>query len=728
MDFPKQNIPEKDKNEEWHKACIDSVSLYHRDYTSFQDSRKKDHENYLIAAGEFDPKQFKYVTDMYGMTSPARFVNYPMIQPKLDLLAGELVSQPLQYTVNVINRNAVRRKNEEKITLASEVLLRPIRREIEQAIGMQIPDEQVGQEVPPDIERYKKLKFRNAVEEMVHVGLTFCIQRWKMKQIFKRGFYDLAITGKEFYRTYIKDGDPYAERIDPRCMLYDIDSDKESLQDSKYAGVENWYTINEIIDQHTLKKEQVDELEKIQSQGSNGLNGDMLSCYSFADGNLKVRVIELQWRSIRMMKHKVSENPYNSEVPHYKKVKDTYKAKKGEKLIEKPITEIRQATLIGHNMLVDWGVKPNQIRYEENYANTTLDFHGIIRNGFNGNTLSVVDSLKNIQILINVVMFNIELAMSRSGGKSVVYDVSQKPKNIPLNDVFYHAKNTGLILINNKAEGMQTNGFNQFQQVDFTLSQSVAQMINLKVMLEETADRLTGISAARSGVQNSGDLVGVNERNVMQSSLITAPLFDLHYSLVGEVFQSMAALMKVAWAKEGRMANIYGDTGMETFKIDKSIALDEYGIFVENSGKEVQRKQEMMMLMERFSSSGNIDALSMIKAVNAESSSEVESILTDGLEAISRMQADLEERKVAAQEQANEIAAKQIEVPLEVAKLKSDTDIKVKEMDITGKVQTQQNDLEHKENMQLEDKRAKLDEMMLQQANSEEMEENENFE
>jgi len=730
MDFPKQNIPEKDKTEEWHKSVVEAVLIRNRDYTAFIDSRRKDHENYLIAAGEFDQKQFKYVTDMYGTTSPARFVNYPVIMPKLDLLAGELISQPLQFTVNVINRNAIRRKNEEKITLASEVLLRPIRREIEATIGMPIPDEQVGQEVPPDIERYKKLKFRNAVEEMVHVGITFCIQRWKLKQTFKRGFYDLGITGKEFYRTFIKDGDPYVERVDPRCMIYDIDTDKESLQDSKYAGVDNWYTINEVIDQHghKLTKEKVDWLEELQNKGlsSLGNNFPLMDNYINADGEgIKVRVVELQWRSIKMLKHKVSENPYNPEVPHYKKVKDTYKAKKGEELVERPITEIRQATLIGHE-LVDWGVKPNQIRYEENYANTTLDYHGIIRNGFNGNTLSIVDSLKNIQILINIVMYNIELAMSRSGGKAVVYDVSQKPKNIPLEDVFYHAKNTGLILINNKAEGMQTNGFNQFQQVDFTLSQSVAQMINLKVMLEETADKLTGISASRAGVQKSGDLVGVTERNVMQSTLITAPLFDLHYTIVGEVFQSMAALMKTAWGKEGRMANIFGDTGMETFKIDKSIALDEYGIFIENSGKEVQRKKEMMMLIERFSSTGAIDPLSVIKAVNSESSSEVESILTDGLEAISQMQADLEERKVAAQEQANEIAAKQMEIPLEVAKIKAETDITVKEMDITGQIQKQNTDLEHKENMQTEQSRAKLDEVMLSQANAEEMQENGN--
>jgi len=722
MDFPIQNIPDAEKTKEWHMKNVNSVLTHHKDYTPFVDSRKKDHENFLLVAGEFDHKQFEYVTDMYGLTSPARLVNYPMMMNKLDLLAGELISQPLQFSVNVVGRNAVRKKNEQKMTMATEVLLRPIRREIEAALGMPIPDENVGQEVPEDIEKFSKMKFRNAIEEQVHTGLRYCVQKWDMKDTFKRGFYDLGITGKEFYRTFIKNGDPYAERIDPRSMIYDFDSDKESLKDSKYAGMDNWYTVNEIIDKHghELTKAEVTKLEKLQNSGLQGSDGgtDIYDNYSESRGkNLKVRVVELQWRSIRMIKYKVSPNPYDSENPHYKKVKDTYKAKKGEKVVERPITEIRKATKIGHEILIDWGVKPNQIRYEENYANTTLDYHGVIRNNFNGNTLSVVDALKNIQILYNIVMYQIELAMSRAGGKAMVYDVSQKPKGVPLEDVFYHAKNTGLILINGKQEGMQSNNFNQFTQVDFTLSQSVSQMINLKAMLEDTADKLTGITASRAGINKTSDAVGTNERSVMQSTLITAPLFDIHYTLVGDVFNSLAGLMRIAWGKEGRMANVFGDTGMQLFKIDKSSCLEECGIFIENSGKEVQRKQDLMMLMERYASTGNFDPKSAIKAVNADSSAEIESILVEGLEAVEAVSNQLKEREVAAQEARNEIDNRKIEVDVEVANIKSETDITVKEMEITGKIQTQERDLEHKEDMQQEGRIAELDNIMLQDAN-----------
>lgn len=724
MEFPRQNIPESKKDEEWHRNTVDAIVAQSRQNTRYLSARKNDHENYLIVNGDFDNKQFEYVTDMYGITAPARLVNYPIILPKLDLLAGELISQPLQYTVNVINRNAIRRKNEKRTQIAAEVVLKPIRREIEKVIGMPIPDEDLGEEIPEDVDAYTKMNFRDHVEEMVYTGLTYCTQKWGMDQIFKRGFYDLGITGKEFYRIMLKNGDPYVERCDPRSMLYDIDSDKENIKDSKYAGVENWYTVNEILDTYNLylNKEQIEEIEELESQDSAWYQeqNSQYDNYTHADGeSMKVRVVDVQWRSFRPVKYKVSPNKYDESIDYHKRVKDDYKAKKGEKIVTKVTNDVRQAVKIGHSILIKWGRKPNQVRYEENYSNTSLDFFGAIRNNFNGQTLSVVDSLKNIQILYNIVMYQIELALARSGSKAIVYDVSQKPKNVPLEDVMYHAKNSGLILINSRQEGM--SNFNQFQSIDFTLSQSVSQMTNLKIMLEDTADKLTGISAARAGVTKSGDLVGVTERNVMQSTLITAPLFDLHYQVVGDVLQGLCALMKPAWGMEGRMANVFGDMGMQTFKIDKSIALDEYGIFVENSGREVQRKQSMLALMDRYASSGNLDPMAAIKAVNADNATEVESILVSGLEAVQAASLEMEQQQMALQEQTNQINQEKTSVTVKVAQIKAEADIEVQRMKNEADGMLSEATMEHKEDMQGAERRAKLDNTMLAATSQEDM-------
>jgi hypothetical protein len=719
MNLPKQNIPESKKTEQWHLDCVNAIVHQHKSNGSYDDEARKDFENYLIVQGKFDNKQYEYVTDMYGITSPARLVNYPMILPKLDLLAGELISQDLSFTVNVINKNALRKKNEEKLQIAAETILRPIRRKIEETIGQEIPDENVGQEVPVDVEEFMSMNFRTNVENMADAGLKYLIQKWDLKNLFKRGFYDMGITSKEFYRVFIKNGDPCVERIDPRKMIVDYNSKLETIKDSKYAGHQDWYTINEVLDEFRdkLKPEQVTKLEELETEN----NREVLASYNLynsfyydeEENGIKVSVTHAEWRSLKTVKFKVSDNPYDPDSPYYKRVKADYKPKKGEKVVDRVITEIRRATKIGQDMMVDYGPRPNQVRHEENYTNTTLSYHGVIRNKFTGSTVSVVDALKNIQILINIVVYHIEVSLSRSGGKAVVYDVSQKPKKMPLDDVLYHAKNSGLIVINSQQEGMPSS-FNQFQQVDFTLSQSVGQMINLKAMLEETADRLTGISAARSGVQKSGDLVGVTERNVMQSSLITAPLFDMHYTIVGDVLQGMADLMKIAWSKEGRIANILGDTGMQMFNIDKSIALEELGIFIENSAKDNVKRQSMMGMMERMASTGSIDPITMMKTINADNSSEVEAIITAGLKSVQAQQTELEERKVAAQEQSNEIEGQKIQVPLQVAKIESDTDLKIAEMKLRGEQSNTDKELEQQAFKEEQDRDNEMDKIALQ--------------
>ena len=279
MEFPRQNIPESKKDEQWHKNCI-AYFLKQEKADNSVSNKTKDYENYLIASGEFNKDQFKYITDMYGMTAPARLVNFPLIQNKLDLLAGELITQPLQYTVNVINRNAIRRKTEELVSIAAETILKPERRKIEEVTKTPIPDDDLGEEIPEDVEQFMKMNYRTNVEKQVTIGLKYLIEKWDLKSTFKRGFYDLQITSKEFYRIYVKNRTPYCERIDPRQIVYDQDGDKENLQDSLYAGVDNYYTVNEIIDRFELNSKEVDKLEELAQQKNQWYNDNNCLLYT----------------------------------------------------------------------------------------------------------------------------------------------------------------------------------------------------------------------------------------------------------------------------------------------------------------------------------------------------------------------------------------------------------------------------------------------------------------
>jgi hypothetical protein len=721
MKLPKMNIPDSEKNEDWALKWMLAILTDYHTHQRFNNTRQKIYDNYQIVDGHFDPKQFEYVTKTYGLTAPARFVNYPMILTKLNLLAGELMSQPLQFTTHVINRDGKRRKNEKKVAIAAETLLRPIRREIEKALGTKLEDEELGTEIPPDVETFMKMSFRDHVEEFVNIGLQDLIKRHNLKHVFKRNFYDLNIALQEFGRVYIKNGFPYFERYDPRFMIYDYDFNEEDIEHGKFAGVDKYYTVNEILDRHPdMPKEKVDRLLKIEGMESTFFAEANTHGRFFVEeegSGLKVREVYMQVRALRKMRFKVSENKFDPETPFYKMLSDDYKAKKDEKIVERFIDDIWECSLIGNEIIHGLRRLPNQIRYEENYAKTTLSIFGIRPNIFSGSGTSTVDALKNINFMYNIVMYHIDLAMARSGGVAVVYDVSQKPPGYTIPQIMHHAKNSGLILINSQQEGYQTNTFNQFQRVDFTLQNAITSLINFKMMLEDMADKLTGINAARAGINKSNDLVGVNERSVMQSSLITLPLFEAHYKFVGKVLNRMAALMKIAYAGEERMANLFGDAGMQYIEMDDSIALDEVSVYVENSGKEIQDKNNMHNVLNQAVASGQGDLSMIAKALRADSASEIERIITSGVTAVQEVAQRNEEMNQQLKQQANEINMQKIQIPLEVAKIKAQSDLEVARINAEAKLADTGQKLSHDADKVTAINEHSLDQEMLQSSN-----------
>lgn len=78
-----------------------------------------------------------------------------------------------------------------------------------------------GMPVPEDIETYMKYNYREMVEETAQDGLEYVTNRYNLKDVMKEGFRDLLVTGKEFYKVSIQNGDPYVRRVDPRNIVYD---------------------------------------------------------------------------------------------------------------------------------------------------------------------------------------------------------------------------------------------------------------------------------------------------------------------------------------------------------------------------------------------------------------------------------------------------------------------------------------------------------------------------
>jgi hypothetical protein len=274
-----------------------------------------------------------------------------------------------------------------------------------------------------------------------------------------------------------------------------------------------------------------------------------------------------------------------------------------------------------------------------------------------------------------------------------VYDVSQLPTNLGMDmqTVLYHLKTDGIIPINSKDEGGQVQNFNQFSQVDFTLSQSVQQLINLKMMLEEMAGQISGVSRQREGAVGQYEYVGNVQRSVLQSATITESWFHAHGEVKKKCMVRLCELMKVCWSGGKKASMILGDGASKILNVFPDISFNDYGIFVGDAGKDDAMRQSITQFAQAALSSGQVNLLDIIKVFKAETMTEAERVLEQGIEAAKELSMQEQQRQQEAlQAQAQmdqakfeqEMQLKQVdnEAKIQVAQIKADTDIAVAEI------------------------------------------------
>tara|TARA_R110000796_G_scaffold53618_2_gene125796 strand:- start:1122 stop:3383 length:2262 start_codon:yes stop_codon:yes gene_type:complete len=707
--FPRQAISDSEKDLEWCKQNLKAITKYVGATSSGQEnsmsSRDKDINNYNLYNGFINAKDYEYITDQYGIPYPAQMANFPLISTKIDLLVNEDADRPLDKKVKSINKKAAIRKQNFKVSLVANELLKEVKDEFEQKFGVKAQTENDNFPIPDDIDEFMRYEYKELIEEVCQDGLDYLIEKYRMKDMFRDGLRDFLVTGKVFYKVYVKNGDPYVRRIDPRTLIWDKTVQTDYLEDAQWVAEERWLTINETIDEfrEDLKQEDIQKLEELKEISSHEGLSNWNSEFEWVDYSqnkgVRIRIVTCEWKSIKQLKFKVSENKHDKNNPFKKIVTDNYKPRKNEKIENLYVDDIWEATEIGGQVYVQCRRRPNQVRSVDDAGSTPLSFVGCVHNHTTGSSKSLTDLLRHTQMLYNIVHYHIELTLARAGGKAVIYDVAQLPTNIGMDmqTVMYHLKTDGVIPINSMQEGQEATKFNQFQQVDFTLSSSVQQLINLKLMLEQTAGQISGVSPQREGAISQYEYVGNVQRSVVQSSLSTKGWFFQHNEVKKMVFERVCNLMKVCWSNGKKAGYVLGDGGYKFLNVLPDIALNDYGIFLGDSGKDDAMRKMVQEMSSSAVQSGNLTLLDAIKVLKSESLSEAEAVLERGLESMKDMQKQMQEQQAQQQEmmqqqqmqiKQEEMKEKQSELDnrIKIAQIAADSRIEVAEIQSEQKV------------------------------------------
>lgn len=622
--FPAKNVPEKEKNERWHKDFI--LAIMHETITGGWASLTSwnINNNYNTYQSMDTGKELDFIqTAEDGQELPAIWIDYNSIRSKIKVMMGELIRKGFRVEVESINSDAKTKKMEIKNQMLARMTTSRLHKLMMEQVGLpldEVMDFEASGFIPnsqEELETFMSSKYKDNTEIIMEAALKYNIEFYKWKFNRLRAFRDILIAGRCHAVNEIRNGFPQMRILDPRRVVFDPHATDDFLTDATYWGHIRYISYEDAIEQYGLTKTEIDEIgEKIKSSedyyGWLGatVNRGFETFTPFissndSGGGPRIMVFEAEWYDKKQIKYMPSVDPHGNEHVHIlEKGSKEYNSKKAK---TKYIINIRKGALVGGYIMKEWGEAKNQPRSIDNPATTRFSLVSLLPDYLNFRTVSKVDELTGLQKLKNIVLYKMQLEVNTAGKKGFGYDVAMLPEDLELEDVMYFMKSSGLIPFDSRKEGMPIAGA-PIVAYDGSLGTNIQQLLSVAMFVESQMQEVTGINDARQGAAAASALVGVTETNLFQSNMATEQYYELFRQWESRLFEGQANLIKIAWGQhKEKFAPILGDIGMDFLTLDEDVDLNDYGAFVKAEPLIFEDKNALQQITMAALQAQNID-------------------------------------------------------------------------------------------------------------------------
>lgn len=718
--FPAQKLPMSKKTQAWKEACVDYVvGAGDSGFGGNGRSRSDEMQTYYdLYNSIYNEKDLKYVTNPFKQDDgfPAMAQDYNIIKPYVDQLLGEETKRPFNFhpqRTSDIAASELQEKAKEMLmdyiqaTIASKLSPEQAAR-YEQALA-------TGEiQTPEAIAKYLQKDYKDIAETEAYHALQFLKRKLNLTHEFYKGWKDALIGGEEIYYVGVINGDPYVERVNPMYFDYEHSLDLEFIDDAAWCRRKMIMSATEIYDRFydKMSERQLNELlELIDQRPGAGNNPEIRKTSidyesiklhkinSFTDNPFDVDHIVVYhccWKSFKKIGFVTLLNPETGEAEEFQ-VDEDYKVTGTEQSVEWDwIIEVWEGYRIGDDMYI--GIQPIEYQHisADNPNSQKLPYTGVVYNNTNSKPRSLVSMMKPLQYMYIVVWYRLELALSRDKGKVAVMDITQIPKsmNIDVNKWMHYLSALGVAFINPYDEGWDIPGreggkpsqFNQLSSWDLTMSNVIAEYIQLMQKIEDMVAKLTGITPQRQGQIAASELVSNANTAVNMSYHITEPWFWNHNQVKRRVLTMLLNTSKAAWKDNKRYLNYILDDATRAFvQLSDNFFYEDMDIFVDDSTKNQQYIDQLKQLLQPAMQNGaslldiaeiiTLDNMSMIK-------NRLEEIEQKRMEQMQQQQQAEQQAQQQMAEQQNqlkeeELMLKEAEMDLEKYKVDQDNATKI---------------------------------------------------
>lgn len=676
--FPRQKLPLSKKGKKWQEDCVNYI-IGEGNVTSGGNSTSYYGElqtYYNLYNSIFDEKDFKLITNPFKVEDgfPATPHDFNIIRPKVDLLIGEETKRPLNFRVIRTSQEATSEMQEKEKQMILQYIEAAITAKMSPEEAQQFQEQlQSGEIMPPEqIAKYMDKDYKDIVENTAYHSLTYLREKLDLDNEFIKGWKDGLISGREIYYVGVLNAEPYAERVNPICFSYDKSPDLDFIEDGSWCCRKMRMPITEVYDRYydKLEEKDLDKLEEMIGSTPGRNLGDrspvdmgiQLRIYDNpifeGSGKSLVNVWHCCWKSFKKIFYVTTTD--DAGQPQINIVDETYQPVGNEVSVEPDwIIEVWEGYRAGSDLY--FGIQPIEYQHVsiDNPNSQKLPYCGAIYSNTNSKPRSLVSILKPLQYMYIVLWYRLELAIARDKGKVVNMDITQIPKSMNISPAkwMHYLSSVGVNFINPYEEGWNIPGreggkpaqFNQITALDLTMSNVIAEYIQLMDKIEELAGTISGITQQREGAISTSEMVGNVERSVVQSSHITEPLFWVHNQCKRRVLNMLLNTAKGAWEETGKQKLQYiFDNGERAFlDITPKFYYEDMDVFVSDTSKDLENIQKLQQLIQPAMQNG----ASLLEAA--------EILTNDNFNIIKQKLKDMQTRQEQIQQQQQEAEAQQ---------------------------------------------------------------------
>lgn len=660
--FPSQMKGYRAKNKAWRQSHLDwakNKSFINNDWIRSSILNKKINADLVNGIVHMEDISLVINPDCIdALYIPQQIQHYPIINKKIELLAGEDFQRGFNYSVIVTNPEAISKKEEER----SEAVYKRLMSLLE---NQELDDETYKKEVER-IERYAQYGWQDSHEMGANALLKHYNTEYNLPLLFHRGLLNGLQYAEEIYRTYIRSGEPAIELVDPIKLHAYRTGYSSRLEDADIIVIEDYVSPGRIVDDYYeyLTQEQIQKIENYANKDTHTIdinesnlameqnlvlndsvfkynNGIEIAGYTYSNSLMpydmygNIRVLKMYWKSKRKVK-KVKSYDYVTGQEVFNIHTEDYIPNKllGEESTTLWINEAWEGTLIGDDIYVCIRPMPTQHRKLNNASDCHFGIIGSIYTLNNYKPISMVDMLKPYAYLYDVIHDRLNRLLSENIGKVIQIDEALVPKgkDWTTDKWLYTLKTQHIAYINSLNVGNEgiakgriagATGYSAVA-LDADISPIISQYINMLEFIKAEIAEVTGISPQRESVIGQRESVGSVERSVRQSNAVTQWIFAIHEDVKRRVLNSFIDTAKVALkGTTMKFQYILPDNTLQQVTIDgDEFALADYGILSADSDTTMDLKNNLISLSHAGMQNGLLDFSTMVKMFSTASTAE----------------------------------------------------------------------------------------------------------